>query len=369
MKKFSLHWCALLLLAVSMASPTFAQSNSKEWNDLVQKAKGQPLVLGVHALEGHADVIKEFQKKFPDIKVQYSEMSMSTLGPRVVTEQRNGIYAWDVAWGATQSLLTVVLPAGGLEPITDYLVLPEVKDFSNWELGEKYLYASEKGPYIFIHSMQAAASIYGNTDVLKDFKITRPEQLLDPRLKGKMSVRDATRQGNGAFALAGLLQDNGVELVRKLLTEQDLLTIENPRQVTDTIIRGSVAVVIGGYPDVIYECRQQGACKNVIDLPIGGEYVLARGVAVFKNAPHKESTKVFLNWLLSKEGQEVFVREWAKKNGVGASSLRKDVKPDPKHLESVVDYKRVKDYLILGADIGDPYIQQVVKIATELKSK
>ena len=78
MKKFSLHWCALLLLAVSMASRTFAQSNSKEWNDLVQKAKGQPLVLGVHALEGHADVIKEFQKKFPDIKVQYSEMSMST---------------------------------------------------------------------------------------------------------------------------------------------------------------------------------------------------------------------------------------------------------------------------------------------------
>src|SRR4051794_24651031 len=107
---------ALFLSAPALIPVAWAQMDSKEWKDLVQSAKGQPLVLGVHAVEGHADVIREFQKKFPDIKVEFSEMSMSTLGPRVVTEQRNGIYAWDAAWGGTQTLLTTVLPAGALEP-------------------------------------------------------------------------------------------------------------------------------------------------------------------------------------------------------------------------------------------------------------
>jgi len=269
LRHFLNRFAVVAALALA-ALPALAQSDSKEWKDLVASAKGQSLVLGVHAVEGHADVIREFQKRFPDIKVEFSEMSMSTLGPRVVTEQHNGIYAWDVAWGGTQTMLTTVLPAGGFEPITDYLVLPEVKDPAKWQVSDKYLYASAKGPYIFIHSMQASASIYGNTDVLKDFHITKPEQLLDPRLKGKMSVRDPARQGNGAFALAALLKDNGPDLVRRLLAEQDLLTIENPRQVTDTVIRGTVAVVIGGYPDMIFECRQQGACKNVVPLPIGG---------------------------------------------------------------------------------------------------
>jgi hypothetical protein len=93
-----------------------------------------------------------------------------------------------------------------------------------------------------------------------------------------------------------------------------------------------VAVVIGGYPDIIFQCKQEVGGKNVERLPVGGEYVLNRGVA-------------------------------------GASSLRRDVQADPKHGRSVPDYAKIDDYLLLGHDLGDPYISQVVKIASDIKTK
>ena len=34
-------------------------------------------------------------------------------------------------------------------------------------------------------------------------------------------------------------------------------------------------------------------------------------ISVFKNSPNKEAATVFLNWFLSKEGQQTFVDSWA----------------------------------------------------------
>jgi hypothetical protein len=51
-------------LTVAVGSDARAQQTwQQEWADTVAKAKGQPLVLSVHSIEGHEQVVREFQNR------------------------------------------------------------------------------------------------------------------------------------------------------------------------------------------------------------------------------------------------------------------------------------------------------------------
>ncbi|HEY7221878.1 MAG TPA: hypothetical protein VH985_26135, partial [Candidatus Binatia bacterium] len=56
---------------------------------------------------------------------------------------------------------------------------------------------------------------------------------------------------------------------------------------------------------------------------------------IFKNLPHPNATKVFINWLLSHDGQELFSR------GMGVGSRRLDV-----------NTKWLREYGVLAAKDG-----------------
>jgi len=360
----------LLGLLVALVLPVGAgaqQDWQREWADTLAKAKGQPLALTVHGVEGHEAVVREFQKRFPDIKVQLTVSNPSIIAPRIVTEQRNGIFAWDSWWAATANMNNIVLPAGGLDRITDYLILPEVKDPSNWRAPD-YLYTSDKGPYVFVHTYYVEATVYRNKDVVRALDFRDLDQFLDRRLKGQIAIRDPSRPNSGTFALAGLAKVKGLDFLRRLFTEMDPAVIDNPRQLTDTIIRGDKAVIIGAQPDLIARCHIAGGCRSV-ERMTSGQYVFLRGVSVLKNAPHKEATKVWVNWLLSREGQETYVREWAKSNDIGALSLRKDVQAHPSHEGAAPDYDRMGDYLLAGADSGEQHLAAVIKLYNEVKNR
>ena len=350
-----------------LASPVLAQDWQKEWADVQARAKGQSLVISVHAIDGHAVVVREFQKKFPDIKVELTEQNPSLFTPRVLTEQKNGIFAWDTWWAATANMTNVVMPAGGFDKMTDYMILPEVKDASNWQ-DPRYLYTSDKGPYVLVHSYLQEATLYQNSSAVKGFKVDQIDQLVDPKLRGKIALRDPSRGNNGTFVLASLMRVKGPEFIQKFFTEMEPIVIDNPRQITDTVMRGDVAVAVGAAPDILSQCFLSGGCKDVSRIPFGG-YLFSRGVGVMKNAPHPDATKVWINWFLSKEGQETYVREWAKSNDNGAMSFRKDVAADPKQKAFEPDYAKMDQYFIAGAESGEAMLSGVMKMYTDIKNR
>ena len=355
------------LLALAFVAPSKAQDWQKEWAEVQAKAKGQSFVISVHAIDGHAAIVREFGKKYPDIKLEITEQNPSQFAPRVMTEQKNGIYAWDLWWAATANMTNVVLPAGGFEKMTDYMILPEVKEASNWR-EPRYLYTSDKGPYILVHSYLQEATLYQNTAAVKNLKVESIDDLIDPKLKGKIALRDPSRGNNGTFVLASLMRIKGADFINKFFTTMEPIVIDNPRQITDTIMRADVAVAVGAAPDIISQCYISGGCKDVVRIPFGG-YLFSRGIGVLKNAPHKEATKVFINWFLSKEGQETYVREWAKSNDNGAMSFRKDVATDPKQKTGEPDYTKMDQYFIAGAESGEAMLSGVMKMYTDIKNR
>ena len=79
-----------------------------------------------------------------------------------------------------------------------------------------------------------------------------------------------------------------------------------------------------------------------------GAFDLSGVIGVVKNAPHPNAAKLFVNWLLSKEGQELFVKvmrqstrrldvdtKWLQEHGVRAA----------KDVMSVAEYHKTRNHL------------------------
>ena len=363
------HWLAPLYAAASLFSASaLAQDNwQKQWEDTKARARGKTLVISVHAIRGHAETVNEFQKRFPEIRVQLTQQNPSQAAPRIIAEQRNGIFNWDVWWAATSNMTTVGQPAGIIVPITDYLILPEVKNLENWRTPD-FIYASKKGSFVFAHAHLAEGTVFINRANAGGVSIRTVDDLLDPRLRGKIVMRDPSRPNAGTFNLATFLVAKDAAFLEKFLNEMDPVVMVNPRQVTDAVMRGDAAVAIGAGQDVVAQCRKQGGCAQVEQF-VPGAYVLSRGVSVFKNAPNPDAAKVFVNWFLSKEGQEVYVAEWGKLNNTGALSLRKDVEPHPEHAESVPDYANLGKSFMAAFESAEETLLKVREVYEKHRNK
>ena len=99
----------------------------------------------------------------------------------------------------------------------------------------------------------------------------------------------------------------GVKYLKRLL-EQDIQVTRNRRVLAESLAKGKLSIIIGL---TYYSFRQfVTAGLSVKPLPTFKEGTYVSGVsgnlAIIKNPPHPNAAKVFVNWLLGKEGQEVF---------------------------------------------------------------
>ena len=187
----------------------------------------------------------------------------------------------------------------------------------------------------------AALSSYGiifNRDVLKRLGIeeglTQWEDLGDPRLMGQIAVCDPTKSGsmNQAFEMMVQQQIQQVlnaggqdERAKKEGIEQGwmrgLQLIQrisaNARYFTDTSQKPNIDVGMGdcaaGMSIDFYGRFQQEAVLSRSEgnrfgfvTPQGGSTVSCDPIGIFRGAPHRELAEVFLEYVLSLEGQKLW---------------------------------------------------------------
>lgn len=365
MKKLA-HWAfgALALIALTPTTGN-AQSDNAVWNATLAKARTQTLVMVNQGSPGFDKTIEAFTKKF-GIKVDATVARPTVILPRVKTEQANGQYLWDLWWATTSNMTGSAGPAGMLQRFEDFLILPEVKDVSQWRHPD-YIYG-DAAHMVFTHAHEVTYSAYRNVDIVPDLNTDTSDGLLDPRLKGKIVMRDASQPNAGSSALAPLYKVKGAAFVTRFLKEQEPRILENPQLIDSAVMRGGAAVAFGMQFFAYAQCVKDGGCKNV--RPIGDlAAVSSRGFSVFKNAPNPEAAKIFVNWVLSKEGQELFVKEWAAANETGAVSMRKDVEPHPQHRQDLPDFARANDYVWVHTDEGAKEVNAVVQIFKDVLGK
>jgi ABC-type Fe3+ transport system substrate-binding protein len=354
---------AALVLFVPLSA--HAQSGQEEFKALAAKARGQTFSVAVAGEDAYRKTLAEFGKKF-GIEVQPTVARPSQHLARLQTEQRSGQYVWDLWIGGTSNMVNTAVPAGMLEPMDKYFVLSEVKDPSNWRHPD-FIFNDAKR-HVFAHVSRLEFYVLRNRTVLPDVKIDAWNDFLNPALKGRVVIRDLSVPNAGTFAMATMYKAVGADGLKKFLTEQDPKVFDNPQQLESTIYRGGAAASIGLEMYLWDKCRADGGCKEIDSLRQMAS-VISVGISIPKNPPHPDVSKLWVNWFLSKEGQEVFVREWALESSSGAVSMRKDVPPAKGHEQYLPDFSKPEQYVFVSSERGSAEVDATIKIYKDAVGK
>jgi iron(III) transport system substrate-binding protein len=271
-------------------------------------------------------ILKEnFERAHPGIRLEASPATLPDIWARVEKEQEAGQYLWDVYMFGPTLEMFALKDKGGFESFRDYMVGPDVGDESTWEGGWDRAFLDKEKRHIFAFWLNVTTDITINRDLLPNAQIKTFDDLLNPEYRGKIAWQDPRGGGVGVSFLAGAYHYKGREGVRRLLVDQQPLLVRGSGELAEQTIRGGRAISVAALSkDTLVQFEQAGVRLNIEDVPLEDIPGVSNGgqaPAVFKNPPNPNATKVFVNWVLSRAGQEILSREML------ANSTRKDVTP------------------------------------------
>jgi ABC-type Fe3+ transport system substrate-binding protein len=298
-----------------------------------------------------------FQDAYPDIKLEMTAFSGRDFWARFLKERDVGQYLWDMRIGGYDAQEYRIKQAGNMQPVRDLLILPEVLDDNVWYGGLDGVFLDREKKYIFgfVAVDQTSANFnkkfVGPTLTVKD--------LIDPKWSGKISMADP-RGGSPLTSMGGIYRDYGPDFIRKLMLDQKPVITNIPRQQTEWLVSGRYPIAFGVPSAAIVEYRRNGGDISSVGRLTGVRQwsMGVGGITVPTKNPHPAATKVFVNWLLSKDVQAHFMK------GVELNSRRKDV---PQGLpEYALDYSHYDEYYGGQTEAMKPYIEKAQKLLREI---
>lgn len=305
---------ALILFASGQASW------GEEWTEVLEKAKkeGKVVVSVPASVELRKKLEEVFEGRFAGIDLELVPGRGSASVRRIVDEYKAGVRYFDTHLGGTNSIVTGLLKEGILEPLENWFVLPEVKDPKKWWGG--HMWIDKAGRYIYGFQAYLTQNISYNTTLMGPEEVRSYDDFLHPKWKGKLGILDPRTPGSGDSLWSFLWSVKGEEYLKRL-AGQELFISRNQRQLGEALANGKVAMNLGITYYTYLPFIKAGLPIKPLPTPKEGTYGSggSGSVVVLKNAPHPNAAKVFLNWLLAREGQEVFTK------AMGQATRRLDV--------------------------------------------
>src|SRR5581483_2363207 len=348
--RFSRAWQALIAMVVTVSLAACAQSQARPssssagsvagsgaapasaaWQQILAAAKKEGTVTLYSATtgdQGRAALVEPFEKAYPDIKLQANFTTNTDLIARVAAERQAGKLIPDVFVGPGTSAITAFKASGGLSALEPWLVLPEVAGGGNWLNGHLWWMDAAEPMTTLAFQGQVQPVISYNKNLVDPKQITSYMNLLDPKWKGKIVARDERVPGPGGPQIIYLYRrpDLGPKYVERLFSETNITLSLDARQMIDWLAQGRFLLGVAINSRELRDAAAQGLpvgfiptsqLKEGADLSNGGGIVSAP-----TQPPHPNAAKVYLNWLLSKDGQMAWQRV------TNIPSLRMDVPKD-----------------------------------------
>jgi iron(III) transport system substrate-binding protein len=349
-EQLKLFCCVGLLVCLLHASLALAAESKSSWDTVVADARKEgKVVLG---LPPNAELRKQIEPLFKS-RFGLEVETFAAVGPdianRIVSESRAGVRYFDaLIFGSCTGL--PLIRSGAFEPIDSYMILPEVKDAKYWWGGHLWMdnVSATRLFYSFI-AIKGTEGLWHNTSLVKPDDVRSFDDLLDPKWKGRIGFSDPRVPGSGLSLWSFLWDIKGEEYLKKL-ARQDLFVSRNLRQIGDALAKGKLALTLGiGYSQLEPFIKEGLPVKELPEpregLPASNAYGT---LGVVKNPPHPAATKVFVNWLLSKEGQEFYTKvmlQATRRLDVDTKWLAKHNTEAAKDTMSLKDYDRVRNHL------------------------
>ena len=236
-------------------------------------------------------LIDRFQQIYPDIHVQLSRADSNDVARKVYEEYNAGVYQVDV----------FELSSYGLLPLRDQNILipftsPEGGDFAPSAFEAKHRWVSVRESYI---------GIGYNTKLISPADAPKTYQdMLDPKWKGRMAI--SGEPGSAVAWVAAMVLSQGADFVRKL-GQQDMRVYQmTARAIANLMISGEVSLSPTSYNSHMEASADDGA--PLAWVAPGPVPVTDTSAALAGKAPHPHAAMLFIDFLMSKEGQALYLK-------------------------------------------------------------
>jgi iron(III) transport system substrate-binding protein len=231
-----------------------------------------------------------FRKKYPQITMDIVRADGAETLTRVIEEYRAGRHEVDIfeqSFPATSGLKEAQILTKFSSPALESLP----KEASD---PDGYFFPDRENPLIVMYNTK----LVSEAEAPKTF-----DDLLNPKLKGKLATQDSSQavQYTGA-----MLRLKGEDFVRRL-SEQDVQVFSGAaRQVADLVAAGEVPVMFPASISHAQILQKEGAPVNWT--PLEQSPTATGYVSLPVRAPRPHAAALFADFLLSTPGQEVMVQ-------------------------------------------------------------
>jgi iron(III) transport system substrate-binding protein len=325
-KKISFLKPVAFFLVLVLGGSLKAQSQPKEVIEGAKKEGQLVFYSGIPIPDAQA-ILSALERQYPFIKTTFYRSTGPALVSRIQTEQRAGSHIWDV------------MNSTGFEPY----VLLEQGYFAKYDSPERRVFPEghkdNEGYWATMYTSPMIVSY--NTRLVSSADLPRDYvDLLQPKWKGRLGLDSSDFEW-----YANLRKIWGAEKAQKFLEglkRQEVRLVQGRALLTELLTGGEIAILVNNFLQNAIEAKRKGSPVEMLALdPV----VSAAGlVGINKLAPHANAAKLFVDFVLSKEGQELIVK-------TDRSSVRKDVAGNP------IDV--IKNVRIIPSDLnlGKNYVQ------------
>jgi iron(III) transport system substrate-binding protein len=281
---------------------------------LIQGAKKEGQIVFYNSHTWFKAVAQEFEKKYPFIKVAEWRADGADVMKRVIEESQAGRFLADVVESTAGNV-------GGLHShgLLQEHPSPELRFFD-----DDVMKKGKNGVYYWA-DRETYISLGFNTNHIPAAEAPkRPNDLLDPKWKGKMSLAGGA---TAARWVGAVIETAGREFIEKL-SGQDVNVHKLSALRSNLVVTGEVPMSPTIFDSNIFVAKRKGAAVEW--RPVDPVVANVGYSGLVAKAPHPHAALLFLDYIHSKEGQQFIVKG-------GLSSPRDDV-------ESLVDQKFKRIY-------------------------
>lgn len=247
-------------------------------------------------------ILKDFGAAYPKIQVDYLELKAAELYNRVSSEAAAGALKADLVWSSAMDLQFKLVDEGVAVP---YASVEKAK-VPGWSVWQDKIYGVTYEPVVIIYNKQFVPP--------EDVPRTRADfaKLLmtkSAQYSGKVTSYDIERSGLGFF-VASHDARNGPAI-------WDVVRGFGATKAKFYVATGTMLEKVGSGEHVFaygvigpYALLKSKQDRNIgIVVPEDYTLVLSRSALIPKDAPHPKAARVFLDYLLSKRGQDVIANK------------------------------------------------------------
>ena len=290
---FGLGWFAAGAVAAEpRTAEQIATYKGADRQALLEAGARQEGTVLVYATNTQADPLyAAFQKKYPFLKVQALKEDAPMVARRIFEEYQAGGYfvdAIDLNIGALRAMMQANLLLAYDSPELATYRPDAVEAGHHWALDyESYL------------------SLGYNTKLISDADAPKTlDDLLDPKWQGKLGIAGTSTLPNWIGAVLRDKGDKGEDFLRRLAAQKMRVYQISARAVANLVISGEVPLSPALFNSHVFVSRGQGA--PIAWRALGGVYSTTGGMALPAHPPHPNAAMLYIDFILSKEGQALY---------------------------------------------------------------